>query len=183
MTSPFFGDQPGSTIPDPPAGGSTGPAQRPTEHGRRRRRPYILLLVALLAATGLGQTPPGRNFLRSAGVTGPTGHYSELAFSTPGDLARELYPGDALPALPFLVRNATGATRTYHWTVELTGSGAPRQVAAGQATLLDGGGITITPQGRVACTTGPVRVTVRLDQHRSIGYDAACVSGNMGRQE
>lgn len=159
-------------MPDPPAKG----------RGGGRRRSYIVLLIVLLVATGFSQTPPGRALLRSAGLAGPAGAYSELAFTAPEDLPRELSPGAVLPPLPFMVHNLTGDTRTYHWTVELAGSGGTRQAAAGQATLLDGGSITITPEGRVSCSAGPVQVTVRLDRHRSIGYRAACVSGSTGRQ-
>ncbi len=146
-----------------------------------------MLLIVLLVVTGLAQTAPGRGLLRSAGFTGPTGSYSELAFGSPADLPHELFPGTALPPLPFMVHNVTGGTRTYHWTVELDGSKnehgskSEHRVAEGQATLLDQGSIMITPEGRVTCA-GPVRVTVRLDRQYSIGYHATCASGGTGRQ-
>lgn len=169
-------------MPDPPAGDAAEPARG--AGGRTgRRRSYIALLIVLLAATGFAQTTPGQDLLRSAGVTGATGAYSGLAFGSPAELPRKLLPGADLPPLPFIVHNATGSTRTYHWTVELAGSGEERRVAAGQATLVDGGSIVITPKGRVSCTGGPVRVSVRLDRRHSIDYHATCASADTGRQE
>lgn len=163
------------TAVDPPAEPDTG-------HGGSRRRSYIVLLIALLVVTGFSQTPPGRALLGLAGVTASGGAYSELAFGAPKDLPRELFPGDPLPPLPFVVRNVTGETHTYRWTVGLAGSVDEHQVAAGRATVIDGSTVTIVPRGRVACAVGPVRVTVRLDEDHVIAYQAVCVAGTSGRQ-
>lgn len=175
VTSYFSAGDPTVTVVDPPAVPDTG-------HGGSRRRSYIVLLIALLVVTGFSQTPPGRALLGLAGVTASGGAYSELAFGAPKDLPRELFPGDPLPPLPFVVRNVTGETHTYRWTVGLAGAADEHRVAAGHATVIDGSTVTIMPSGRVVCAAGPVRVTVRLDEDHVIAYQAVCADGITGRQ-
>ncbi|WP_067820353.1 hypothetical protein [Actinomadura kijaniata] len=161
-----------------------------------RRRPYLILLAFVVAVGGLVQTPPGRSLLESAGLVGATEHYSELAFTDPGQLQRVLVGGSELP-LAFSIHNATDQRRTYTWSVTATaqnaapGAGTAQGGAAQNAVQrLDGGqtvlapdeDATITTRPRVMCRPGTLRVEVRLDDRRAIAYQAECVNDIGSRQ-
>ncbi|MQY02888.1 hypothetical protein [Actinomadura macrotermitis] len=175
MTSSFFGAQP---PPAPPA-----PADDPGSSGRPsgRRRSYFLLLIAVVLIGGLAQTPPGQAALRAAGVAGGPGPYSELAFPAPEQLPRELVSGAEGASVAFSIRNVTGATHTYRWTVSLDSAGRSRPVAQGTTPLVDRATTVVTPKVTVACAPGPVSVTVRLDGGQRIAYRADCVPVTTGR--
>ncbi|GAA1544843.1 hypothetical protein GCM10009678_29370 [Actinomadura kijaniata] len=156
-----------------------------------RRRPYLILLAFVVAVGGLVQTPPGRSLLESAGLVGATEHYSELAFTDPGQLQRVLVGGSELP-LAFSIHNATDRRRTYTWSVTATVQNATPQAGTAQNAVqrLDGGqtvlapdeDATITTRPRVMCRPGTLRVEVRLDDRRAIAYQAECVNDIGSRQ-
>ncbi|WP_067482141.1 hypothetical protein [Actinomadura hibisca] len=172
--------------PRPPGGTAPGPGTPPRRAARRR--PYIVLLAAVLVLGGLSQTPPGQALLRAAGVAGATETYSELAFADPPNLPRELVSGAELPPVTFHVRNATGQRRAYTWSLGLTAGqpgkaeAAARPLAKGETTLADGGSAEITPRVRVVCRPGPLTVAVRLDARRAISFQAECLNDLTGRQ-
>lgn len=166
--------------PNPPA----SPVSSRTDTVRpagRRRWPYVLLLVIILAVGVLSQTPPGRNVLRSAGVLGTPAAYTELAFTTPDQLPQQLVVANVTKVPAFEIHNVTGAARRYRWSVTLSSAGGAVQSAAGQASVADGHRATLTPSVRVDCRPGPLTVSVSLaTSGESIRFRADCLAADSG---
>jgi len=196
--------------PDDPLG-EADPVHRPGPPGlpglpaglvSRRRAPYIALLAVVLILGGLGQTPPGRHLLRTAGILGSPASYTELAFAAPKSLPREISPGSPLPQVSFMIHNSTGRARDYRWSVTLaprpetagqpaapaqpaapTKPAAPTTLTAGSLNLADGGSTTVTPQAKVACASGPVVLTVRLEgSGETLAWQADCAASDITQQ-
>ncbi|MBO2446743.1 hypothetical protein J4573_06550 [Actinomadura barringtoniae] len=160
-------------------------------------------MAVVLILGGFGQTPPGRHLLRTAGILGSPASYTELAFAAPKSLPREISPGSPLPQVSFMIHNSTDRARDYRWSVTL----APRQETAGQPAapakptaparpaapttlttgnlnLADGGSTTVTPQAaKVACVSGPVVLTVRLEgSGETLSWQADCTAADITQQ-
>src|SRR5262245_7591920 len=129
----------------PPAFGRPKPAASPMpgrtdmdQAAGRRRWPYALLLVIVLVAGVLFQTPPGRDALRSARLLARPAAYTELAFTGPGALPQQLVSANTTNLPAFEIHNATGAARRYRWSVTLSSAGGAAQAATGEASVADG---------------------------------------------
>jgi hypothetical protein len=175
-------------VPFPLAAGRPNPPANPmsgrTDVGRpasRRRWPYALLLMIVLAAGVLFQTPPGRDVLRSAGVLGTPAAYTELAFTGPGDLPQQLVAANVTKLPAFEIHNVTGAAHRYRWSVTLSSARGAVQAATGEAPVADGRVATLAPSVRVECRPGPLTVTVRLaTSGESINFRADCLAADSG---
>lgn len=175
-------------VPVPHAAGRPNPPANPTsgrtDVGRppgRRRWPYALLLVIVLAAGVLCQTPPGRAALRSSGVLGTPAAYTELAFAAPDDLPQQLVAANVTQLPAFEIHNATGATHRYRWSVTLSSAGGAVQAATGETSVADGHIATLAPSVKVTCRPGSLTVTIRLATGgESINFRADCLASDSG---
>lgn len=162
-----------------------GAAGAPASGGRRW--PYIMLLLAVLAAGALSETPPGRGVLRAAGVIGTPAAYTELAFVTPTDLPQQLVAAETTNIPPFVIHNATGAAHRYRWSVTLSSAGTARPSATGETAVAAGAQNTIAPAVRADCRPGPLTVTIALagdagstGDAESISFTADCLATDAG---
>jgi hypothetical protein len=165
----------------PPIPPSAGPVRAEGPSGRVTGRlwAYVALLVAVLALTGLSQTPPGRWLLKSIGVLGSGSGYTELSFADPGGLPRRLAAKVTVSDLPFTIHNLTRQDRQYSWSVTMTSRGKTRRAATGATGLVNGARLTVTPRLRIECVPGPLRVTVQVSgsSTESIDFHATCTRG------
>lgn len=140
-----------------------------------------MLLLIVLAAGALSQTPPGRAVLRSAGLVGAPAAYTELAFTAPKDLPQQVVATEVTTLPPFEIHNATGEARRYRWSVTLSSAGGAVQAATGEASLADGKRATIAPTVKVECRPGPLTATIRLAAGgESIKFTADCLAADSG---
>jgi hypothetical protein len=143
-----------------------------------RIRPDVRSLLAaasVLLVVGVMQTAPGRDLLRSAGLSGAPERYTALAFAKPASLPEQLPARRAAIRIPFSLRNEEGRDVVYRWTVVEVGARGRRQIAAGATGLRAGGDVWVRPRGRVACAGARTRIEVSLaGMGESIGFWARC---------
>jgi hypothetical protein len=147
----------------------------------RRRWPYVLLLMIVLAAGVVFQTPAGRDVLRSAGVLGTPAAYTELAFTAPDDLPQQLVAANVTKIPAFEIHNVTGTAHRYRWSVTVSSASGAMQAAAGETPVAVGHVATLAPSARVECRPGPLTVTVQLaTSGESISFRADCLAADSG---
>jgi hypothetical protein len=121
----------------------------------------------LAAAAALAQTPAGHAVLRGAGLEQAPPSYAGLSFAQPQSLPARLPAPHTTVHVPFTIRNDSGATQSYYWSLSATHTGRPAGGAAarpvgGRTTLTPGATATLNPVLPLTCTGGQLRVSVHL---------------------
>src|SRR5579875_3071710 len=104
-------------------------------------RSSLGIALAVVAAAGLAQTPPGHAALRDLGLSAAPAGYTALSFAHPGSLPTTLSPA-VTATVPFRIRNATSAARGYRWSITLQGA-AGRHLAGGTTEVAPGRTATV----------------------------------------
>jgi hypothetical protein len=128
----------------------------------RGRWQLLVLVAAVLVCAGLAQTPPGHALLRDTGLYETPVPYTELTFSTPGDLPSAVAKPNASVSVAFDIHNVTGDSHDYHWSIALVHSGKSEVATSGVVQTPDQGTSTVTKSVATACTSGRVQVVVQL---------------------
>jgi hypothetical protein len=128
----------------------------------RGRWQLLVLVAAVLVCAGLAQTQPGHALLRDTGLYETPVPYTELTFSTPGDLPTAVAQPNASVNVAFGIHNVTGGPRNYQWSILLVHSGKSEVKASGVVQTPDQGRSTVTKSVVTACTSGKVEVVVQL---------------------
>ena len=91
-----------------------------------------LVIVALVAlCAGLAQIGTGHALLRDMGLYEVPPSYTELAFSSSGDLPSQVKSEHARIKVAFSIHNVSGTSRTYNWSITLVHSGKGLVKASG----------------------------------------------------
>ena len=126
-------------------------------------RNLVLLVVLVAGCLGLAQTRQGHMVLSGVGLYKQPASYTELAFTTPGDLPSALPSANSPVNVSFTIHNASAAARAYQWSVVLTQAGQRSHVgASGTAAAPAQGRVTVSRSVSAACTAGRLQVLVRL---------------------
>jgi hypothetical protein len=122
----------------------------------------ILLVALVLCCVGVAQTSQGHVLLSDVGLYEQPASYAELTFTTPSDLPSTLPSPNSPIDVSFSIRNVSGASRAYQWSVVLTKGDQSHVRASGTATAPAQGRVTVTKSVRMACVGGRLQVLVRL---------------------
>jgi hypothetical protein len=123
----------------------------------------------------LAQTGSGHTLLRAAGLYEEPASYTELAFSTPGDLPSALAKPSASVKVSFGIHNVSDSPRSYDWSIALVHSGVSQVKASGAASTSAQGRTAVTKSVTAACSSGRVQVVVRLaSPAQSISFWLTC---------
>jgi hypothetical protein len=134
-----------------------------------------LTAAIVVLATVLAQTAAGKSVLRDAGLLGSPQGYTELEFIEPAKLPVQLTPGTHTPRVPFRIHNVESGPHTYRWSVVAISGSHTQRLAGGRQDLAKGQSRFLHPHVPVTCTSGRVRLEVRLaDPAQSIGYWVKC---------
>jgi hypothetical protein len=136
------------------------------------------LTAAAVTAAGVAQTPAGHSALASAGLFNKPASYTALSFAAPQSLPEQLRSTHANVNASFVVRNSTGGSRSYQWSITVLRGGHTRHVASGTVRVRDGSAVTVTRQVATSCTGGRLHVAVNLIRPaESIDFWTACAPG------
>lgn len=123
----------------------------------------LIASAAVLAVVGLAQTPVGRAALRGAGLDQAPTAYTALSFTRPQSLPAQLPDQHLTLRVAFTIRNVSGGTRGYRWSLTAAQAGRPvGRGATGTTSLAPGATAILSPALPLTCTRGQLRVTVRL---------------------
>jgi hypothetical protein len=122
----------------------------------------VLVVALVLLCVGLAQTSQGHVLLSDAGLYEPPASYTELTFTTPGDLPSTLPSSNSPIDVSFSIHNVSGAARSYQWSVVLTKTSQSHVKASGTVTAPAQGRVTVTKSVAMACVEGRLQVLVRL---------------------
>jgi hypothetical protein len=122
----------------------------------------VLVVALVLLCIGLAQTSQGHVLLSDVGLYEQPASYTELTFTNPGDLPSTLPSPNSPIDVSFGIHNASGATRSYQWSVVLTTAGQSHVKASGAITAPAQGRVTVTKSVAMACVGGRLQVLVRL---------------------
>ena len=140
------------------------------------RGPLVLLVVGLIVVA-FTQTPPGRGFLRLAGLAQPSPAYTALYFINAQRLPMHLHSGHVEFPVSFAVQNSSSTAKIYQWKIELV-DGKKVVRASGGKLWNPGGGHTsvVTKAVKGVCTSGgSLRIVVSLTAPaESIDTQAVC---------
>lgn len=143
----------------------------------------FLLVAAVLACAALAQTQPGHAALRDTGLYETPATYTELTFSTPGDLPSAVTEPNTKVTVAFGIHNVSGDSRDYHWSIMLDHSGKGQVSASGTALTPPQGRTTVTRSVATGCTGSRVQVVVQLaSPAESIGFWVNCPSAKVKKQ-
>jgi hypothetical protein len=130
-------------------------------HRKARWWGVLLLIVVVMLAAGIGQTRPGHAILEKVGLFKEPASYTSLAFMHPTSLPVQLMSKQAA-AVSFIIRNNSGISSDYQWSVSLVQGQRVRRVAAGRISVISGHATAITSSARISCAQGKVRIVVSL---------------------
>jgi hypothetical protein len=131
-----------------------------------------------VTAAGVAQTPAGHSALASAGLFGEPASYTSLAFAAPQSLPEQLRSTHQDLGVTFVIRNSSGASRSYQWSITIHRHGHSQRAAAGEAEVAAGSAATVARQVATACAGGRLRVAVNLTSPaESIDFWTACAPG------
>ncbi len=135
----------------------------------------ILLAAAILVCLGLAQTQQGHVVLRDAGLYETPVNYTELTFSTPGELPSALAKPDTSVPVAFGIHNISSASRSYHWSILLVRTGKSQVKSTGTVLTAAQGRTAVTRSVVTMCTAGRVQVVVQLaSPAESISFWVTC---------
>lgn len=136
------------------------------------------LIAATVTAAGVAQTPAGHAALASTGLFDEPASYTALSFAAPQALPEQLPSAHANLNASFVIRNSSGGSRSYQWSITVLRDGHSRRVASGEARVAAGSAVTVASRVAASCTGGRLRVAVNLTRPaESIGFWTACAPG------
>ena len=136
------------------------------------------LIAATVTAAGVAQTPAGHSALASAGLFNEPASYTALSFAAPQSLPDQLRSAHAGVDASFVIRNSTGGSRSYQWSITILRDGHTRHVASGAVRARAGSAVTVARHVATSCTGGRLRVAVNLTRPaESIDFWTACAPG------
>ena len=136
------------------------------------------LIAATVTAAGVAQTPAGHSALASAGLFDEPASYTALAFAAPQALPEQLRSPHSDLNVSFVIRNSSGGSRSYRWSITMLRDGRSRRGAAGVVWVRAGSAATVARRVAASCTGGRLRVSVKLSRPaESIDYWTACAPG------
>jgi hypothetical protein len=136
------------------------------------------LIAAAVTAAGVAQTSGGHSALAKAGLFAEPASYTALSFAAPRSLPEQLSSPHTDLGVSFVIRNSSGASRSYGWSITVERDGRSRRVAAGDARVRAGSAATVARRVATSCMRGRLRVTVNLSSPaESIDYWTACAPG------
>jgi hypothetical protein len=136
------------------------------------------LTAAAVTAAGVAQTPAGHAALASAGLFSKPASYTALSFAAPQSLPEQLRSAHEGVDASFVIRNSSGASRSYQWSITVRRDGHTRRVASGEVRVRAGSAATVASRVATSCTGGRLRVAVSLaSPAESIDFWTACAPG------
>jgi hypothetical protein len=136
------------------------------------------LTAAAVTAAGVAQTPAGHSALARAGLFSAPASYTALSFAAPQSLPEQLRSAHANLDASFVIRNSSGGSRAYQWSITVRRDGHTRRVASGAVRVRAGSAATVARHVATACAGGQLRVAVNLrSPAESIDFQAACAPG------
>ena len=134
----------------------------------------LFLVAALSASAGVAQTSVGSSLLREAGLSQSSASYTSLAFTDPQELPEQLMARHATIHVSFVIKNMSGTSRTYGWSVLLIRTGHNKRLV-GYAKIRAGEESTVRTMLRFSCVDGRFHVVVKLAMPtESIGFWTDC---------
>lgn len=135
-----------------------------------------LVLMALVAlCAGLAQSGTGHALLGDVGLYEVPPSYTELAFSSAGNLPSQLRSERAPIEVAFSIHNVSGASQAYNWSIALSHSGQAHVKASGIVNVPAQGLAKVTKTVVMACVGGRLQVVVRLaSPAESIDFWVTC---------
>ena len=77
-----------------------------------------------------------------------------------------------------MIRNSSGGSRSYQWSITVRRDGRTRHVASGAVRVRAGSAATVARRVATACAGGRLRVAVNLSRPaESIDFWTACAPG------
>lgn len=147
------------TEPATPPGGLARVANALRRHPIRLASTLVVVGLAAAAAAGHGWT--ARQIALS--FNAQTTHYSELFFTTIGQLPAHVTPGTP-GKVDFSIVNREGRTQHYRYLVAVTVPGLPKHVEVGHVTIEDNRKAEVLVPFEVAGAHTAYTVTIRLNQ-------------------
>lgn len=145
----------------------------------RRHWGLAALIVVVLACTGMAQTPSGHALLRVAGLYEEPASYTALSFSSPQTLTNAVFTKKARVSVPFTIRNVSGASRTYDWSIDVVHGRVSQVSSKGSVTVAAQGTANVTRSLSTTCPSGRIQLVVRLaSPAESIDFWVACPGAN-----
>jgi hypothetical protein len=136
------------------------------------------LTAAAVTAAGVAQTPAGHSALASAGLFSKPATYTALSFAAPQSLPEQLRSAHQSVDASFVIRNASGGSRGYQWSITVRRDGHTRRVASGAIRVRAGSAATVARHVATACAGGRLQVAVKLGSPaESIDFWTACAPG------
>jgi hypothetical protein len=136
------------------------------------------LIAATVTAAGVAQTPAGHSALASAGLFGEPASYTSLSFAAPQALPEQLRSTHQDLGVSFVIRNSSGGSHNYQWSITVQRHGHSQRVAAGAVQVRAGSAATVARHVATACAGGRLRVAVNLaSPAESIDFWTACAPG------
>jgi len=131
-----------------------------------------------VTAAGVAQTPAGHSALASAGLFSEPASYTALSFAAPQSLPEQLRSTHANIGASFVIRNSSGGSRSYQWSVTALRDGHTQRVASGTVRVRAGSAVTVPQRVATSCAGGRLHVAVNLTRPaESIGFWTACAPG------
>ncbi|HTZ30612.1 MAG TPA: hypothetical protein VMC83_41875 [Streptosporangiaceae bacterium] len=136
------------------------------------------LTAAAVTAAGVAQTPAGHSALAGAGLFSEPASYTALSFAAPQSLPEQLRSAHAGVDASFVIRNSSGGSRSYQWSITVLRDGHTQRVASGTVRVRAGSAVTVPQRVAISCAGGRLRVAVNLTRPaESIDFQAACAPG------
>jgi hypothetical protein len=131
-----------------------------------------------VTAAGVAQTPAGHSALASAGLFNEPASYTSLAFAAPQSLPEQLRSTHQDLGVSFVIRNSSGASRSYQWSITVLRHGHSQRIAGGGVRVRAGSAATVARQVATSCAGGRLHVAVNLARPaESIDFSTACAPG------
>jgi hypothetical protein len=135
----------------------------------------VLVVASVLLCVSLAQTSQGHVLLSDVGLYEQPASYTELTFTTPGDLPSTLPSANSPIDVSFGIHNVSGTARAYQWSIALTKASQSHVKASGTVTAPPQGRVTVTKSVAMACVGGRLQVLVRLaSPAQSIDFWVTC---------
>jgi hypothetical protein len=142
----------------------------------------LLLVIGVLLCTGVAQTSPGHAVLRSMGLFETPASYTELAFTNAASVEEAFLSKTKAPiTVSFGIHNASGAGRSYQWSIESVFHNGKSQVnASGAVSVPAQGHATVSKKVTLSCPAGRDQVEVKLaSPAESLNFWLSCPGGSL----
>lgn len=141
----------------------------------RRWWSALVLMALIMIIAGLAQTKQGYALLGETGLYETPASYTELAFTTPGNLPGQLKLERTPIDVSFGIHNVSSSSRSYRWSIVFVRSGKNHLAASGVVSAPAQGRATVARTVALSCTDGRLQVVVRLvNPDESIDFWATC---------